>query len=76
MANRKLHFFIDIPAHEYQAYYAGAARNVAVVTREGLHIKFPANILRPFVTYTGIRGEFTIEFDQNNKLVALRQGVE
>ena len=71
--NRKLHFSIYIPAEEYQAYYSGSARNVSTKTREGLSILFPASALQRYVTHDGIRGEFEIEFDQNNKLVALRK---
>jgi len=73
MATRKLHFSLHIPAHEYQAYYSGAARNISTMTREGLRIKFPANALQRFVTHEGITGQFVIEFDENNKLVGLQK---
>ena len=71
--NRKLHFSIYIPAHEYQAYYSGVARNVSTRTREGISIQFPASALQRFVTHEGIQGDFEIEFDQNNKLVAVHR---
>lgn len=73
MASRKVHFTLHISAHEYLEFYSGAARNVATVAHDGRTIKFPANILRPFVTQDGIHGEFVIEFDESNKFVAINK---
>jgi hypothetical protein len=73
MSTYKVHFVLHISAHEYQDYYSGTARNVAVTARDGRAIKFPANILRPFISHDGIHGEFVIEFDDNNKFVAINK---
>lgn len=73
MSTRKVHIVLHISAHEYQDYYSGAARNVAVTARDGRSIKFPANILRPFISHDGIHGEFVIEFDDDNKFVAINK---
>ncbi len=73
MANRKLRFFLDIPAHEYQVYYMGGARDVVAVCHDGRTIRFPANRLRSVVSHDGVYGEFEIEFDQQNRFVALRR---
>lgn len=73
MSNRKVYFTLHISAHEYLEYYSGAARNVATVAHDGRTIKFPANILRPFVAQDGIHGQFVIEFDADNKFVAINK---
>ncbi|WNO07636.1 DUF2835 domain-containing protein [Teredinibacter sp. KSP-S5-2] len=62
---------IQISAEEYQKMYAGTAKNVLCVARDGRRIRFPAPILRPFVTRQGISGAFQIYFDQNNKFVGI-----
>ena len=73
MANRNVHFVLHIPAHDYLNYYSGVAREVVTVASDGRKIRFPANILRPFVTQDGIHGEFMIEFDEANKFVAIHK---
>ncbi len=73
MARRNVHVILHISAAEYLEYYSGAARHVAATASNGLSVKFPANILRPFITHDGIHGEFVIEFDHNNKFVAIKK---
>jgi len=64
---RKLVVDISISAENYLAVYEGAAENVFATTREGLSVRFPAKILRPFVTHDGVVGSFAIYFDNDNK---------
>lgn len=73
MATRSLHVILHISAAEYLEYYSGAARHVAATASNGLSVKFPANILRPFITHDGIHGEFVIEFDDSNKFIAINK---
>ena len=68
-----IRFRLDISPESYLAYYQGAARNVVATGRDGRRIQFPADRLRPFVTHDGVRGEFELEFDANNKFVAMRR---
>ncbi len=58
---------LNIAADEYLKLYKGSARSVFTQTVEGRSIRFPANILQPFVTREGVRGRFIIEFDEQNK---------
>ena len=58
---------LNIAAEEYLKLYQGAARSVFTKTREGRSIRFPANILQPFVSYNGVVGRFKIEFDEQNR---------
>ena len=58
---------IYISADEYVRTYAGTARDVVTQASDGRTVRFPANILRPFVTREGIRGRFHIYFTRDNK---------
>ena len=69
--SRRIQIVLDIAPNEYQVYYTGAAKNVVTTSIDGRTIRFPANILRPFVTHDGVQGRFVIEFDGDNKLVAI-----
>jgi hypothetical protein len=66
-------FRLDISPESYLAYYQGVARSVVVTGLDGRRVQFPADRLRPFVTHDGVRGEFELEFDGNNKFVAMRR---
>lgn len=56
-----------ISAEEFQRLYQGAVRDVLATASDGRRVRFPAMILRPFVTREGIRGRFEIVFDDNNR---------
>ncbi|MBT6207102.1 MAG: DUF2835 domain-containing protein, partial [Francisellaceae bacterium] len=58
---------INIPEKEILKYYSGVAKNILAPDINGVHIQFPASILRSFVTKEGIQGTFEIEFDNNGK---------
>ncbi len=73
MSNRKVHFVLHISADKYMEVYTGTVRDVVTVASDGRKIRFPANLLRPFVGLDGIHGEFVIEFDDNNKFVAINK---
>lgn len=62
---------LAIPADEFVRLYRGTARDVHAHTREGRSVRFPANILRPFVTRDGVHGRFRIRFDPRGKFVAI-----
>ncbi len=69
----ELHFYLDLSPERYLRYYQGAARAVSVVSIEGKRVEFPAERLRPFVTRDGVRGLFALQFDSNNRFVALQR---
>ncbi|MDQ2075630.1 DUF2835 domain-containing protein [Marinimicrobium sp. ABcell2] len=58
---------IVISPEEYQRWYQGTARDVLAKTVDGRSVRFPAPILRRFVTREGIRGRFKITFDAQNR---------
>ncbi len=62
---------LSIKADEYLKLYQGSARSVYAKTVEGKSIRFPANILQPFVTHDGVHGSFKIEFGETNKFKSI-----
>ena len=73
MANRRFHFTIDLSAAEYLKYYSGRASRVNTTTHEGYVIEFPANNLKPWVSRSGVKGTFMIEYDDNNRLQQIQR---
>jgi hypothetical protein len=70
---REFHFRLAIPAAEYLAFYQGTARNVVTQSEDGLVVKFPANVLRNFVTAEGVYGRFVLSVDANNKFHGIKR---
>lgn len=66
-------FDLNVSPAEYQKWYGGAARNVQVTARDGRRVQFPARILQPFVTHSGVRGTFAIYFDDENRYKEIKQ---
>ena len=66
-------FNLNILYDDYLAFYQEAAHSVSVVADDGRRIEFPANQIQRHLTREGIRGRFELEFDDNNKLIALRR---
>jgi len=58
---------LTISAQDYLALYQGVAKDVVAKDHNGRTVRFPAKILRPFVTHNGISGSFRIEIDANHK---------
>ncbi len=67
MAEKTIDISISISTDEFMKLYSGVAQDVVTTARDGRTIRFPANILRPFVLHDGINGWFRIYFDEENK---------
>lgn len=70
---KQLIFDLHIPAERYVALYAGQVREVQARSLDGASLRFPGNILRPFVSHEGVHGRFRISFDENNKFQAIEK---
>jgi hypothetical protein len=73
LAAQQLHLRLNIPANVIHSYYEGGIREIVASAIDGRVVRFPANILRPFVTHDGVHGEFALEFDANHKFVAIHR---
>ncbi len=59
---------LEISAQAMLRYYSGYAAAVVAYTRGGRRVRFPAEVLRPFVSHAGVRGTFALSVDKNHKL--------
>jgi len=64
-------FLPNIPKRFIPLLNKGIVKNIQVTSTDGRTIRFPASKLRPYLTHSGISGEFTMRFDRNNKFVEL-----
>ncbi len=64
---------LDISAERFIALYQGTAKEVLATSTEGKRVRFPANILRPFVTSLGVQGRFEICFTWDNRFHSINE---
>ena len=64
---------LKIPYERFQAYYQGVVEYVMTTAKDGRTVKFPARVLRPFLSFQGISGTFEIKFDANLKFRSIRR---
>lgn len=62
-----------ISPEEYVKCYTGAARTVHTHSIDGRRVRFPADILKPFVTREGVSGRFQISFDDQGKFHSIKR---
>ncbi len=55
---------IDLTPDEFLRYYRGEVQNVLAVSEDGRTVRFPASLLRTFVTEDGVSGRFRLDFDE------------
>ncbi|MCW8886950.1 MAG: DUF2835 domain-containing protein, partial [Motiliproteus sp.] len=60
---QKITLNLKISPDEYLKLYQGSANSVTATAIDGRSVRFPAKILKPYVTLQGIRGVFVIYFD-------------
>lgn len=60
-------FNLKITPEDYLIYYQGTANTVSTRSVDGRVVRFPAGILRPFVTQKGISGLFAVQIDARGK---------
>ena len=68
-----IRFHMSLTAEKYLAFYRGQAHDIVVRSEDNRSIRFPASAVREFLTRDGVFGRFEIQFDENNKLIGVRQ---
>jgi hypothetical protein len=53
--------------------YQGTVRTVQGIDVKGRKIRFPADILREFVTHDGVYGRFQIKISENNHFEGIKR---
>ena len=64
---------ITITADEYIKRYQFPGAVVVTRSRDGRSVRFPANILQPYVTHSGISGTYRISFDAAGKFSRIEE---
>ncbi len=71
--SQRMAFYLDLSYEKFFFVYTGKAKYVVAQTDGGRTVRFPANILKPYLTRRGIQGRFMIYFDENNKFKSLEK---
>lgn len=69
----RFEFRLDITTEQYLPYYRGEVLQVMVRLADGKTLRFPANLLRPFVQADGIHGDFILSCDDQHKGAQLKR---
>jgi hypothetical protein len=64
---RRFQFRLDLTAAACEQYYRGQVNQVVARSTDGTAIQFPALLLKPFISGTGVHGLFTLTCDDNGK---------
>jgi hypothetical protein len=64
---------LKIYPEEFQRLYEGNVKEVSARSIDGLKVRFPANILRPYVTHAGVVGTFAIHFSDENRFHSIEK---
>ena len=59
---------LSIPSRKLESMYSGRVRSVHAWARDGRSVRFPIQILRPFICHNGIHGTFALSLNAQNRL--------
>jgi hypothetical protein len=68
---RSLVVDIRLPKEEYLKVYQSYVRQVRAVARSGESVRFPINVLQPYLTHHGVQGSFRLSFDDDYKFIGI-----
>lgn len=64
---------LSLSADQMLKLYEGSARDVVALDDDGQTVRFPAAILRPYVTHSGVQGRFRIRFDAAGRFAGIER---
>ncbi len=67
----QIDFNIKISPSELEKYYAGTAKIISVVANNGQRLQFPANLILPYVSHSGVFGHFVLDYSSSGKANSL-----
>jgi Protein of unknown function (DUF2835) len=70
---KRYEFHLDISAERYLDYYRGMVQQALVRSTSGETVRFPASMLKAFVTPAGIHGDFVLTCDDEHRGAQLRR---
>lgn len=71
--NRVIHFNLNLSYDKFLHVYKGEAKYVITTANDGRTIRFPAEVLKPYLTREGVHGKFAISFNELNKFQSLEK---
>lgn len=66
-------FYLNLSYDKFLHVYKGHAKHVVTKANDGRTLQFPAEILKPYLTPSGIQGKFIIYFNDQNKFQSLEK---
>ena len=69
----RMWFDLHISYDDFEMVYSGQVKQVFTYALDGRSIKFPAAILRPYLTHNGVNGRFCLLFDENHKFIDIER---
>ena len=70
---KRFEFHLTITAERFMDYYRGRVQQVIVRSISGETVRFPASMLKAFVTPAGIHGDFVLTCDDEHRGAQLRR---
>jgi hypothetical protein len=64
---RRFEFRLNISSEQYLDYYRGVVHQVVARYSAGQTIQFPASLLKPFLTLSGVHGTFELTCEDDHK---------
>lgn len=62
---------LAISREEYMKYYQGRAVHISARARDGRMVRLPASVMRQYVSLSGLKGSFTVYFDDQGHLLQI-----
>ena len=64
---------LSLSADDYLAHYGGSAKDIIAKSLDGRNVRFPATLLRQFVSHSGVQGIFKLVYNQENKFTHIER---
>ena len=71
--NQVIQFSLNLSYEKFLHVYKGEAKFVVTKAFDGRTIRFPAEVLKPYLTREGVQGDFEITFNAQNKFQDLKK---
>ncbi len=70
---RHFEFSLALSAEKLRQIYAGEKRSLLVESADGQKLQLPAWNFRGFVSKQGLFGHFSVDIDDDNRIIELRR---
>ena len=71
--HKVMQFYLRISYDDYLLVYQGHAKSIIATATDGRLVQFPAEVVKPYLTHSGIQGFFEIVFNRCNKFQSIKK---